>query len=121
MVSRYKGTEEDRARCRSYYWRNRARILANKNAGRDKAYRLRELIAQRKRKGFPAPTRPAPICCECCGKPCVSKKAMALDHDHETGAFRGWLCLKCNMGIGALGDNRAGVLNALRYLDKNSG
>jgi len=48
---------------------------------------------------------------------CRAHTTLHLDHDHETGAFRGWLCLKCNMGIGQLGDTREGILTALTYLD----
>jgi hypothetical protein len=41
-----------------------------------------------------------------------------MDHDHGTGAFRGWLCTPCNAGIGLLGDNAEGVRRALQYLSK---
>lgn len=57
---------------------------------------------------------PKPELCECCGK--VPRKHMALDHDHETNNFRGWLCDKCNVGIGLLGDDMKGVTNAMNYL-----
>ena len=40
-----------------------------------------------------------------------------LDHTHDgSNTFRGWLCSNCNRGIGALGDDVHGVLNALNYL-----
>jgi len=55
-----------------------------------------------------------PELCECCGK--VPKKHMALDHDHKTNEFRGWICDKCNVGIGLLGDDLEGVTNAMNYL-----
>jgi hypothetical protein len=48
---------------------------------------------------------------------CRAHTKLHLDHDHETGAFRGWLCLKCNMGIGQLGDTHEGLQAALAYLD----
>lgn len=67
-----------------------------------------------RRNGYPEPTRARPLTCECCGKP--GKRLLALDHDHPTNAFRGWLCTRCNTGIGALGDNLAGVLRAVAYL-----
>jgi len=43
---------------------------------------------------------------------------LRFDHDHVTGAFRGWLCGKCNTAIGKLGDDIAGVERALRYLKR---
>ena len=67
------------------------------------------------RKHLPAPTRPLPTRCECCGK-LPGKRALALDHDHKTGEFRGWLCVKCNVSIGQLGDDLDGVMCAVRYL-----
>lgn len=41
-----------------------------------------------------------------------------LDHCHATGAVRGWLCHKCNTGLGKLGDNEAGLLKALGYINR---
>src|ERR1039458_5756565 len=47
-----------------------------------------------------------PTHCECCGK--VPSK-WALDHDHETGVMRGWICEQCNIGLGQLGDDIEGL------------
>lgn len=58
-----------------------------------------------------APDRPE--ICECCKKIPIK---WALDHDHEHNSFRGWLCERCNTGIGSLGDNLQGVINAVNYL-----
>lgn len=52
--------------------------------------------------------------CECCGR--VEK--LLVDHDHKTGNFRGWICKRCNLGIGRLGDDLNGVINAVNYLIK---
>lgn len=54
--------------------------------------------------------------CYCCKKYCEN---LILDHDHKTNKFRGWLCKSCNVGIGHLGDNIEGVINALKYLKKD--
>lgn len=51
--------------------------------------------------------------CECCNK--IPDK-WCLDHDHNTEEFRGWLCDKCNTGIGKLGDSVDGIIQALNYL-----
>lgn len=69
----------------------------------------------RKKKGIPAATRPCPELCENCEQP-PGKRGMHLDHDHDTGAFRGWLCGRCNMGLGALGDSIATIERILAYL-----
>ena len=56
-------------------------------------------------------------CCEICG----SKEGVTLgyDHCHETGDFRGVLCMPCNTGLGKLGDNLTGLTNALKYLARH--
>ena len=65
---------------------------------------------------------PAPERCECCGKiPKIDSKtgktqSLRLDHDHSTEKFRGWICDRCNSGIGKLGDNVDGIVKALNYL-----
>jgi len=61
---------------------------------------------------------PKPERCERCHK---KTKNLEVDHIHGTSTFRGWLCKTCNSGIGKLGDDLPGVLQAAVYLenDKN--
>lgn len=40
------------------------------------------------------------------------------DHDHIKDTFRGWLCHKCNRGIGCFDDDKEKLKNAIRYLEK---
>lgn len=56
-------------------------------------------------------------CCPICGiRP---KRQFDIDHDHETGLFRGLICHRCNKGLGLLGDTIEGVQNALNYLQRH--
>lgn len=57
--------------------------------------------------------------CACCGE--ISEFKLLLDHDHETGVFRGWICRSCNSGIGNLGDDIPGLEQAIKYLEKTYG
>lgn len=57
--------------------------------------------------------------CACCGiqfDTLANSNRVHLDHDHRTGGVRGILCHSCNVGIGHLGDNLTGLINALDYL-----
>jgi hypothetical protein len=56
---------------------------------------------------------PKPERCECCG---VIPRKWHLDHNHSNNLFRGWLCNRCNEGLGKLGDNLDGVIKAVNYL-----
>jgi hypothetical protein len=56
---------------------------------------------------------PKPETCHCCGK---KTKNLVVDHCHNTGDYRGWLCRNCNQGIGKLGDTIEGLEQALTYL-----
>lgn len=77
----------------------------------------KQRIYSRKSRGLPEPTRPCPDVCECCGR-LPGRRALALDHDHVTGTFRGWLCGRCNTALGSLGDTLAAAQNAVRYLQR---
>jgi hypothetical protein len=46
----------------------------------------------------------------------IAAYARILDHDHLTWKFRGWLCSKCNVGLGLLGDTKESVMKMLDYL-----
>ena len=43
----------------------------------------------------------------------------ALDHNHDTGEFRGWLCNKCNSALGWLDDDLDNLKRAVKYLEED--
>jgi hypothetical protein len=92
---------ESLRRSKAYYARHPERVKAA------------SVRSWRKRAGIPDAPRPKPLTCEACD---AGGRQMHLDHDHTTGAFRGWLCNRCNLGLGHLGDTIAGVERALAYL-----
>lgn len=42
----------------------------------------------------------------------------ALDHDWETGTFRGWICHKCNRALGMFHDDVSSLQRAIEYLER---
>lgn len=90
-----------------------ARERSQKYRDKNRAY-ARE--RQRRLHGLPAPTRPEPEWCECCGR--LFEKTPHLDHDHRTGKFRGWICGPCNHALGLFGDTLEGVAKAFAYLGR---
>lgn len=66
----------------------------------------------------PVPTIENPYECDCCNKKIITTKTVQLDHCHETGLFRGWLCKECNISMGNLGDNTNGIMRVIRYMNK---
>ena len=95
------------------YYLNKEQFRRNNKAwiakNRDK---IRESV--RKKKGMPSPIRSCPLVCECCGQ--QDKRALCLDHCHKTGKFRGWLCRKCNIGLGSFSDSKEILMLAIEYL-----
>lgn len=61
------------------------------------------------------PPRPQDGRCQSCRKP-TGIDTLCMDHDHQTGMFRGWVCTECNKALGLLGDTIAGLEMALSYL-----
>jgi hypothetical protein len=60
--------------------------------------------------------------CAICGKGEVAERwddvlALAVDHDHDTGALRGLLCIACNTAIGKFHDDPRIIRNAVAYLE----
>jgi hypothetical protein len=57
--------------------------------------------------------------CAICKKAELSNKALAVDHCHKTGRFRGLLCRKCNTGLGFFNDDPDLLEAAKNYLKNN--
>lgn len=92
------------------YRRHRPECLScTKKAGSGKT----AAAATAKRLGMPIKP-PAGTPCELCGK----TDNIVFDHDHETDTFRGWLCNPCNRSIGVLGDDVAGLIKVLNYVNR---
>lgn len=127
----FLSTDRERARCREksrlYRAKNPDKCRAvtrrwhRSEAGQTwaKSYRKTHKthleVQRRRQRGLPEPSRPKPETCECCGA-LPGKRSLHLDHDHVTGKFRGWLCARCNLGIGLLGDSRALLDKVEMYL-----
>lgn len=107
--------EHERALARERSRRYRERH-PEKAAERFRRWKAKNPGYWRKGQGLPEPTRPEPLECECCNE--ITAQGLHLDHDHETGEFRGWLCFGCNTALGKLGDNLEGVMRLVRYLRK---
>lgn len=54
------------------------------------------------------------VCAACRSAP--SRRPLAVDHDHATGAVRGLLCGPCNLALGLLGDSVDRVMLLADYI-----
>jgi hypothetical protein len=55
--------------------------------------------------------------CAICGAPPEPNTSLHIDHDHDTGAVRGLLCVRCNNALGQLREDSDLVRAAASYLD----
>lgn len=94
---------------------NGYRLMVNTNCRDCSKIRSKERSAIKKKFKDLLPP-PFGTACECCGKPVT--RNWQLDHCHETGEFRGWLCKQCNTGLGNLGDTLESIKLAYEYLER---
>lgn len=72
-------------------------------------YKERLAEKQRLRK-YGIKERPTGLC-----EICKNKPATVVDHDHQTGQFRGFLCRICNVWL-AVYENKVFMANAAEYV-----
>ncbi len=51
-----------------------------------------------------------------CANPRCSNRITDVDHDHQTGQFRGLLCSDCNRALGAIHDDTEVLRGLIDYL-----
>lgn len=62
--------------------------------------------------------RPRPEICDICGGK-HPKRPIMFDHCHQHGHFRGWICWRCNIVFGHVGDNADLLRKMIAYLERN--
>lgn len=61
------------------------------------------------------------VCAICKSSENTGGRALAVDHDHETGKIRGLLCSKCNVSLGNINDNVEILRKMIQYLEQSAG
>ena len=56
--------------------------------------------------------------CEICKEECVSGRALAVDHCHNSQEVRGLLCTNCNTALGSFKDDIDLMKKAIEYLER---
>ena len=118
------GKETDTKECRRCHRVLPTTAFTTGNIRQDGAYYLMkscrecESLTRAERKIVRKNAPPQPERCQRCHK---KTKKLEVDHVHGSIVFRGWLCKTCNTGMGKLGDDLPGMLQAAIYLenDKN--
>ena len=98
------------------------RLEAKREAASRRINREESRIREAHRRGYKpppfeknCPPRPDDGRCQCCSEPVKGSRGFHLDHCHETGAFRGWVCGGCNTGTGIV-DNLERLEKRITFL-----
>lgn len=69
-------------------------------------------------KTNPQPPMGEPFYCPVCRHTIIRqfKNDVVLDHSHETGEIRGWICRMCNNSMGMMEDNVSILKRAIKWL-----
>ena len=101
-----------------YYSRNREKEISRTSSKNrpERAKSMNEYVKNyNKLKNEKRAGRPRPEQCELCG----AMGRICYDHNHQTGKFRGWICLRCNVALGMVKDNCELLLKMVNYINSN--
>ena len=119
-----KNAKEIKARARAYYWANREKIRKAQNDRRtpeiEREYNLRHKFGITQ-ADYDRMLKEQDGKCAVCRSPHSGRKDrknFAVDHNHETKAIRGLLCVQCNTAAGNLRDDPGLCLKLAEYLRK---
>ena len=103
--NRERYLEDARKRSKEWYQRpgNKERRYVYNRASWKKHIKKLEEIAGRKRSKI----------CEICYEDGI----IVFDHNHKTGLFRGWICVRCNTVLGKIKDNKNLLKKLISYLN----
>lgn len=101
--------KEHREQCREY-----SKKHYHENGGK-KTSRMKHIKSKYGLLYDPVPEQPE---CGICHTTDFKKRGPMIDHNHETGKFRGILCNHCNVGLGFL-NTKEKLSNAIKYLQDN--
>ena len=108
----HKNREKAKARSRAYHKANRFKValLDARSVARKHGHLACNASVEELKAAFTG-------LCTICGVPEVElNRKLCMDHSHETGEFRGWICTSCNKGLGNFKDSEEILINALHYL-----
>ena len=115
-----KHSVEIRKRAKLRYYSNPEKMREYRNRYRNAhpdKIRKANLRWKRKRAGIIGATDAIKVgTCTICGM----DTKLLLDHCHKTGRIRGWLCVRCNTGLGMFGDSAIILTKAVSYLRTNA-
>lgn len=117
--SYYKNVEKRRARNRQYRLENKEKIgkrdreYKRRTRTRDREKRTNGARERRLRRQIIFMGRPIPAVCDICAE---ASLRMCADHCHEFGHGRGWICGRCNLVLGKVGDSTDLLRKMIAYL-----
>jgi Recombination endonuclease VII len=91
------------------------RAYRRKNADKDREYHLQRQFGLTQAE-YEQRLAAQDGSCAVCGNP-PGKTSLHVDHDHDTGAIRGLLCMRCNNALGLFREQPRLLENGMCYVD----